>query len=273
MTVTDLSAVSFDELLDCFLPAFDNYYVKMPSDRDYYRNRWKAARVNFRLSYGIFDEGKLVGFIIHAIDKRNGIFTAFNTGTGILPAYRGRRLVQSLYAYALKDLKAHGVEKSTLEVITENNRAIRAYQSAGFKVSKNYRCFTGDIRTAGDDVPEVREVPLKEVDWEMLPNQQYYSWDFQKETILQAPYRYFQLMEKGLPESFFIINPGTKMVAQLDVIRQDPGAWQRLFAAIQALCGSIRVINVDERLTDKMEQLRLAGLENSLNQYEMELSL
>ncbi len=81
LTVKDLRNIDFDELMDCFLIAFENYFVKMPTDRNYYKERWRIAKVNFKLSYGMFDGEKLVGFIINAIDKRNGDLTAFNTGT------------------------------------------------------------------------------------------------------------------------------------------------------------------------------------------------
>ena len=132
MTVKNLSDISIDELLDSFLSAFENYFVKMPSDRNYYVERWKAAKVDFNFSYGMMDKGKIIGFIIHAIDKRAGILTAFNTGTGVIPAYRGKRIVKSIYEYALEDLWQNGIEKSTFEVITKNNVAIRSYESVGF---------------------------------------------------------------------------------------------------------------------------------------------
>ena len=92
MTVRNLANISFDELLSCFLAAFENYYVQMPTDKSYYKERWRLAKVDYNYSYGMFDKNKLVGFIIHAIDKRNGTLIAFNTGTGVLPSYRGKRL-------------------------------------------------------------------------------------------------------------------------------------------------------------------------------------
>jgi hypothetical protein len=56
MKIKNLSNTSFDALLDCFLLAFENYYVQMPTDRNYYKKRWKAAKVNLSLSYGLFDK-------------------------------------------------------------------------------------------------------------------------------------------------------------------------------------------------------------------------
>jgi ribosomal protein S18 acetylase RimI-like enzyme len=273
MTVKNLSNISLDELLDCFLIAFENYFVKMPSDRNYYKERWRAAKVDFNFSYGMFDKGKLVGFIIHAIDKRAGILTAFNTGTGVIPEYRGKRIVKSIYEYALKDFRQNGIEKSTLEVITKNDIAIRSYESIGFKVCKKYKCYSGAIKTENCDSFELKEIELKNVDWEKLPNQQFYSWDFQKETILEGNYTIFQVLNNKEPESFFIIKPENHYLAQFDLLNTENKGWNRLFSAIKQISGTIKVINVDERLRDKLDNLILIGLEGSVDQYEMELKI
>ena len=104
MIITHLGHTDFNVIMECFLSSFEGYFVKMPTDYNYYKQRWKAAGVNFELSYGMFDDDKLVGFIIHAIDERGGALTAFNTGTGVIPDYRGKRIVKSIYNYAIPEL-------------------------------------------------------------------------------------------------------------------------------------------------------------------------
>lgn len=273
MKVKSLSSISFDEVLNCFLAAFENYYVKMPTDKSYYKERWKAAKVDFKLSYGMFDKDKLIGFIIHAIDNRSGTSIAFNTGTGVIPEYRGKRIVKAIYDYALKDLVQNGIEKSMLEVITKNEKAIRAYKGVGFEICKKYRCYTGTIKTESDAEFELKEVKFKNVDWDNLPNQQFYSWDFQKETVKEGNYVFYQVMNNKIPESFFIINPKNKSLAQFDVLRTNNRGWNRLFSAIRQVSDNVRIINVDERLTEKINNILLVGLENTVNQYEMELKI
>ena len=273
MTVRKLNKISFDELLDCFLLAFENYYVQMPTNRTYYKQRWKAAKVDFSLSYGMFDNEKLIGFIIHAIDKRYKVKTAFNTGTGVIPAYRGKRIVKSIYDYAVNDLRHNGIEKSTLEVITKNEKAIRAYESIGFEICKEYMCYAGTINTNGDAQLELKEMPIKNFDWDKLPNQQFYSWDFQKETIIEGNYVLYQVMNNNKPESYFIINIENKYLAQFDILNDDKKAWRRLFKGIKQVTDEVKIINVDKRLSDKLDNIRLLELQNTINQYEMELKI
>ena len=272
MEVRNLSNSSFDEVLDCFLLAFEDYYVTMPTDRNYFKQRWKAAKVDFKFSYGVFDGGRLVAFIIHAVDRRNKLLTAFNTGTGVIPEYRGKRLVKSIYGFAIEDLKSNGFERSTLEVITENEKAIRAYESVGFKICKKYACYAGKL-TANTVNFQIRETALRDVQWDRLTDQQTYSWDFQKETVSLGNYRFFEVLSKGIPESYFILNPDNFYLAQFDVYTNDSDQWNRLFAAIGKISTEVKIINVDRRKKEKIEKIQLLGLKNTLDQYEMELDL
>ena len=273
MKVTNLSTTPFDIIMDCFFEAFEGYFVKMPNDKAYFRKRWESAKVDYNLSYGIEDEGKLVGFIIHAIDTRDGKLTAFNTGTGVIPSHRGKRIVKTIYDYAFMDLKKHGVERSTLEVITENKAAIKSYESVGFNICKTYRCFSGSINNNNNSF-ELQEASLDSIDWNNLPNQQFYSWDNQKETILNGNYSFFRVIYDNTSESYFIINPDNGYIAQLDLLQTNSDlAWNRLFSGINQISDTVKINNVDDRLRSKLEGLKRAGLENSIDQYEMELEL
>ncbi|PIQ21447.1 MAG: GNAT family N-acetyltransferase [Cytophagales bacterium CG18_big_fil_WC_8_21_14_2_50_42_9] len=273
MFVKNLSDISFEIILDCFLKAFENYFVKMPADKDYYKRRWKAAKVDFNCSYGMFDGEKMVGFIIHAIDKRNGELTAFNTGTGVIPEYRGKKIVKSIYEYAFKDLAEKGIEKSVLEVITKNDLAVSLYRGIGFNICKEYKCFNGNIKTDSSLQPELREIDLNDVDWSSLPHQQLYSWDNQQESILEGNYRFFQVIHNEKPESFFIINPDQNYLAQFDLINKENNGWKRLFMGINKISESIKINNIDVRLKEKQDNLILFGLENTVDQFEMEIKI
>ena len=62
-------------------------------------------------------------------------------------------------------------------------------------------------------------------------------------------------------------------LAQFGLLNAENASWERLFAAIQQISKSVRINNVDARLKDKIKNLSLFGLENSIDQYEMELTL
>lgn len=273
MTVKNLSDISIETILECFLKAFENYFVELPRNKEYYKQRWKAAKVDFRYSYGMFEGEKMVGFILHALDKRKNRLIAFNTGTGVIPEYRGKRIVNSIYTYALKDLKEKNIELSVLEVITKNDIAIKLYERIGFEKCKEYKCFNGKIQLDSTEEVILNEIALNDVDWNSLPNQESYSWDNQKESILEGNYRFFQVIRKNEPESFFIINPEINYLAQFDLLKKENNGWARLFAGIMKISELIKINNVDNRLKEKLDTLASVGLKNTVDQFEMELKI
>ncbi|MCF2876246.1 GNAT family N-acetyltransferase [Tenacibaculum sp. Cn5-34] len=221
----------------------------------------------------MFDEEKLVGFIIHAIDERNGTLIAFNTGTGVIPEYRGKKIIQSIYKHALNEFKTNNIQQNSLEVITENKKAIHLYKNIGFKTSKTYKCFRGQIKTDSSLEYELKEIDLKNVNWSQLPNQSYYSWDNQKESITRGNYQFFQIMYNDIPESFFIINAEQNYLAQFDLLNNSNIGWERLFSGIKKLSETIKINNVDTRLSSKIIALNNIGLENIIDQFEMNLKI
>jgi hypothetical protein len=92
MIVKNLSNTPFEPIIDCFFSSFENYVVPLPTDRAYYKERWKMDKVDYRLYYGMFDGEQLVGFIINAIDTRSGELIAFNTEQVFFPTTEVKRL-------------------------------------------------------------------------------------------------------------------------------------------------------------------------------------
>ena len=270
MEVKHLGHTDFDVIMECFHSAFKNYYVKMPTDNDFYKQRWKAAKVNFNLSYGMFDNNRLVGFIIHAIDERQDETIAFNTGTGVIAEYRGQKIVKSIYEYAISDLMLNGITKSVLEVITENDKAVKAYEGVGFKTCKTFICFAGEL-LANECQIEIEKIAFNDINWTQIPNQDKYSWDFHSRCLKNGNSNYYYVYNNNVLESFFAINPENGTINQLEVMIHQNGNWERLLQAVQSISKQVRIINVDDRLTEKLLALEKAGLKNTVNQYEMEL--
>lgn len=273
MTVKHLDGVPEGVIIECFLRAFSNYYVELPRDHQYYKERWRLANVNPGLSYGMFDKDVLVGFVLNAIDTRNDICTAYNAATGVLPGYRGRKIVRTIYENALPALRRTGVERCILEVIKENNIAIKSYEGVGFRITNDYRCFNGELKTSIDDDVLLNELDLNEVNPEKLLKQEWYSWENHVTALYRGNYKYFEVLADGTAESYFVMTPHNGYVAQFEVLSSDPKSWDRLFGAIKTVSKTIKINNVDHRLEDKLKNLHRAGLENTVSQFEMELNL
>lgn len=274
MIVKPLHTIDFTTIIECFLKAFENYYVTLPTDHNYYKKRWEAAQVNFELSYGMFDGNSLVGFIINAIDTRNGFLTAYNTGTGVIPAYRGKRVVKKIYEHALPKLQQYGIEKCSLEVITLNDKAINAYKSIGFEIMKTYKCYKGSIQLSTNKTPALQKTTVEDFPWGTKTEQSFYSWDNHKNTVLRGNYEYYTIIKNKELIASFVMNPKTGVIAQFNVKNSSSlTSWELLFSGIQTVSKTISITNIDTRLTHKITAINNIGLTNTVDQYELELSL
>lgn len=273
MEIKTLDTIAFSDLVTCFLKTFENYFVKMPTDLDYYQKRWRMAGMYLNLSYGMFYKGKLVGFVIHAIDEREGNLIAYNTGTGVLPEYRGRHIVNSIYQFAFPELRKNGVTKCQLEVIKENKRALNVYKAIGFKTTRNYKCFSGDIMLGNEITDfELKKVDKSYFDWNSL-HQNTYSWDNHFRSIQKGEFDYYVVLKDGNQEAYFVVDPKNGNLPQFDILMGTPNNWNRLFAAIKSISNNVNIKNVDQSLTEKINFLNEIHLKNSVDQYEMELDL
>jgi GNAT superfamily N-acetyltransferase len=271
MKVKNLENIAFEKIIESFLLAFKNYYVEMPTDTGYYQERWKYANVDLKRSYGMFDDERLVGFIINAIGSRDSVLTAFNAGTGVIPEYRGKGIVRQIYKHALPELKSDGIRKCLLEVITENKFAVRAYERIGFKKTRFLKCYNGELKLP-DRAIQLIEKQLGAIDDKVLPGQNYYSWENHIKAIKNNPdYKYYELEKNNKPVSGFIINEKNGYVAQFEVFEKGSSVWNDLFFGIQTISKQIKINNVDSRLLEKVELLDSLGLKNTIDQYEMEM--
>lgn len=273
MQIKNLSNTDLEEIVFAILISFEGYFVSMPSDNEYWAKRYKSARVDYSLSFGMFDGENLIGFIIHGIDEREGILTAFNTGTGVAPSYRGQAIVDQLYKYAFPILKERGIQKCALEVVQENARAIRVYERIGFNRTKDYRCFKGKLASSTYKT-SLQKILLSDIN---NPQHHFYSWDNCKAAMLATPtntYEQYEVFKEQKAIGFFIINPQSGYLPQFEIHDSaNPSHWQDLFDGIAQINRSLKIINVDARRTKLLEQLDQLALENNINQYEMDLIL
>ena len=56
MVIKKLGNVRFETIINCFLKSFENYFVELPTDANFWKKRWETAKVDYNLSYGMFDE-------------------------------------------------------------------------------------------------------------------------------------------------------------------------------------------------------------------------
>jgi len=266
MEVKNLENTPFKIIINCFNESFSTYSIKMPTESDYWQSRWRLAKVDYRISYGMFDDEKLIGFIINAIDFRNEFKVAFNTGTGVIPKYRGQRIVKQIYDYALQNLKENEITKCSLEVIKNNTIAIKSYQSIGFEICKNYKSFQGKINLSDKKIA-ITKIDFDQLNWNNLSNQQLFSWDFHHKIIKNGNYDYYLVNDAY----YFAFNPLNNYLAQFGNIKNDDIDLKVLFQGIKSVSETIKINNVNESQSKLIDFLFKIGLQNTVDQFEMKM--
>ena len=270
MKITTLAQTPIEKIVACLTASFQDYFVKIPDDVSYWKNRFEHARVDKNLSWGVFDQEELVGFVINGIDQINGHLTAYNTGTGVLKKYRGQRLVDQMYAFGIPQLLSNGITNCSLEVIDQNAIGIRVYERIGFKIQKRLKCYKGDL--------EVNEpVLIGEASIDQIAdyiNDDLYSWDNKLATVRKAGELYISYKvldsESKTVVGHFIMNPKNGYIAQLETY---DGNWNQVFAGIHQISDTIKINNVHESRTELIGYLNQVGIPNVIDQFEMEMKI
>jgi predicted GNAT family N-acyltransferase len=103
--------------------------------------------VNLALSPVWYDgSGDVIAAALLAIREKRGWIGGF----GVAPEYRGKGYARNLVDRLITVCRERGLERLTLEVLTENAAAIATYRSAGFEITRRLFCFETTI-----DVPHM----------------------------------------------------------------------------------------------------------------------
>ena len=151
-----LESCSLQELHHCFIKAFGDYQV--PLELPFERFRSMLARNGFEagLSAGAFCEGQLVGFVLNGIRDYISGKLAYDSGTGVLPKFRGQGIASGLLEFIIEKLAQSGVYGYVLECITTNEKALALYQKKGFRHTRNFACWQADKQALLSNTMDIR---------------------------------------------------------------------------------------------------------------------
>lgn len=139
-----LQGIATPQLCQVFNEAFSDYVIPMQLTVSLLQQKMEGESIQLDCSAGAFQGDALCGFILHGRDE-SCPEVLYNGGTGVVPMARGRHLVQELYEHFIPAYQQQGVKEILLEVIASNQKAIKAYENAGFERQRNFLCFKGEV--------------------------------------------------------------------------------------------------------------------------------
>ncbi len=278
MQIKTLSNINFDEITSAFNKAFSDYSIPMSMTVDALKKRVVSYRVDLSLSAGAFVDGELVGFILNATETDGEVKLVYNSGTGVVPIHRGNQLSRQMHNFILPVLKDNFFQKYVLEVIDDNKAAIKTYLGVGYKTKRRLLCFRGSIISKNENSTTMIEKmePL----WEEVKPM--WDWNPTWQNTIQS------LMAVGTENDFIGIRVDSQMVAyscyhpgqsRIHQLAVHPNHRRKGYASAllnyiaETTQKEVSMINVDELDLGMKAFFHSIGMENYLNQIEMQLEI
>ncbi len=284
-----LEETSIHEIHQCFVDAFADYMVDIRMSESAFHEMNALRGVDYGISVGAFTGKRLVGLTINARDQWKGKRTAYDAGTGVIPSFRGKGISRSIMRKSFEVLEKKGFQSYLLEVITQNEKALKLYESLGFRITRRLECLVlkGPLATqvhhADISVSSVstEQLPILEQAFRGEPDQAFEpSWQNGWKTIQRRPelYHINAMWKAGQCIGYGVIGARRGGIAQLwvrhDYRRRGLGS-QLLRDLIARSPGfkSYSWVNVDEGSVATLSFLKALGFTEQLAQFEMEKDL
>lgn len=271
-------------LHDTFVAAFADYIVPIKLTREDLALKMKREGIEPSYCAGAFFGQQLVGFVLTGLGEWQGKPTAYNAGTGVIPAHRGHRLTSQLYTFMLPKLRESGLEQCLLEVIDRNETAARVYRALGFENTRQLLCFRSPVRDlllTADTLPGIAIRQVSRPNWDcyaefcdVLPSWQNTATAFRKspdkKVVLEAMYA-------DLVVGYVAFFPRTGSIAQLAVrhdYRQKGVATALLQETVRLTeASALMLLNVDASCLSLLEFMERIHVKSQFAQHEMLLRL
>lgn len=276
MEIKNLEGITTEELVAVFNLSFSDYIVPFQLTLEQLESKIASEDIKLDLSLGVFDSDKIVGFMLHGLRVDDSGSTVYNAGTGVIPDYRGQGLVGKMYEELIPQLKVLHVRKMVLEVIQENQSAVRAYEKMGYAVSRKLDCFSGklDILKGNKDVviKQTSELKWNEFvpSWEIQP-----TWQNAVPTLenIKELCSFAIAYKHNVQVGYVVFNAVSGKVHQFAVAPdyRNMGIGSSLFSYINdAVKGrDVYVYNVDDHSVSTVCFLKKIGLSKKVVQFEM----
>lgn len=278
MKVHSLSTTSIADLVQVFNASFEGYFIPIQLNETVLLDKMKSENVFLEYSVGVSINNQLVAFILIGIDSKNNQLLSYNAGTGVIPEFRGQHLPKKMYAYLLPLLHKNNIRNHYLEVITQNQKAIKIYESIGYQVTKKVICFKGKINE-----------PKQPFDYQI------FEFDFVSESTIESFWNHQPTYQNTLSSinrnknahtflgvfsengllAYIIYANSNARVKQFGVDKnyRKSALGQQLFYEVQKSnpTQEISLINIDSNDTETIAFLQKIGLSTTVEQFEMML--
>jgi ribosomal protein S18 acetylase RimI-like enzyme len=255
------------------------------SEESFY-NRCIKNGIDFKHCVGAFDGERMIGFTLVGLDQWSGLSAAFDIATGITKPYRGKAIAGEMLEMAIGRLRESGCKRFVLEVLQDNEAAIRSYRKVGFEIIRDLDCYELVLNRATFDKQLLLPVYVHPIDRAQLSQMEAFlewqpSWENSFSSLRRIPDRVltYGASYQGELIGALAYYPALRWVMTfvVDAQYRRQGVATRLLESlvetIQADTPAVKIVNVqgDDEATAAL--LTRVGLEVYVRQYEMALAI
>ena len=271
-----LTDVNLDELISIFNLSFSDYFLPLCITKDQFIHKIETENIQLSLSVGAFKNNKLIGFILHGINDIENKNVLYNGGTGVIPEERGRHLTQKMYSHTIPFLQKEKIDRIILEVLKQNQQALKSYLAIGFTPKRELLCFKGEIVPDLNLNSQIIIKKLADLAWPELRS----YWDVEP-SWQNSPAVADKLFSTNISlgaylknqlAGYIIYNPTNQRILQIAVkkeFRNQCIATSLVNEIIRTQGSNMSVTNIDAGSIESCRFFTKLGLQNYVNQIEM----
>jgi ribosomal protein S18 acetylase RimI-like enzyme len=281
-----LENTSVQTLYLAYLQAFEGFPSTKNVSIESFQNMLQIRGYIPEISMGTFEKSShnLVGFILNGFRTWNGKNTVYDIVSGTLPSYRRQGIADTMFKNLRSYFKQINAEQYLTEVKKENTTAIELYNKQGFEIRRGLSSFRLNKENHHNPVYTCKieyYTEVKQNEWERFET----FWEFQPSwqnsiSSLHAG-KGFMIYALVLLENniigYGVIDKNTGDIPQLAVHKDHRrnGIAESIVSALfeKAAMNQLSIYNVDDAYDGMRLFLLKLGFINTINQYEIVLTL
>jgi ribosomal protein S18 acetylase RimI-like enzyme len=253
--------------------AFEGYPVQIAFTPQMLSRRVRFEQHDLESSLLAVEGDEAVGMAGLAIRGDRGWVSGF----GVVPAWRRRGLGRRLMSALLERAREYGLRQLSLEVLAGNTAALRLYEDAGMRVTRDLLV----LERAADYAPPAagrartpKEAPAGELlrhYWRLHPEPP--AWQRELPSLLAADLRGLYVGGRRRPRAYALLGYGRDgNIYSSDLAAAGAEDAGEMCAALGRVAGPMRVVNEPERGPYAAPLLK-HGFREVMRQHEMTMEL
>ena len=276
--IKPLTNIKIEIIHDAFVDAFSEYETPVDISMDQLHEMLVTRSYQPDFSRGYFREDRLAGFVLVGYREEAGSRMFYDAGTGIRKEFQKQGMGNALLESVMAGMKQERINTFLLEVLENNAAARELYKKHGFKETRKFSCFRFSLEGRPSEKGHIRFAESQKLCNHpeklcgFVP-----SWQNANPSVVNAGnhVKKFDIDYLGKSAGYLIINRKNGNIMQLGLERnyRTLAVLDEIVKAAGRLCEgeTMKLLNIEvESEIDRL--LKEYGMDNFVNQYEMELS-